>query len=113
MPSVNSAYWFLSALTAQVAVIAYLGMFAAAIKLKRLSVIHANQFQIYGGVKGTAITALFGFSGCITAIIVGFIPISEVSVSIWVFDTMLVMGIILTLVLPYIITYHYQKPTLK
>ena len=111
MPSVNSAYWFLSALTAQLAVIAYLGMFAAAIKLKINNAPKPKQFQIYGGVKGTAITAILGLSGCVIAIIVGFIPTSEVTMSVWIFDAMLIVGIVLALILPCVITWRYQKPS--
>ena len=111
MPSVNSAYWFLSALTAQLAVIAYLGMFAAAIKLRIKNVTKNNQFKIYGGIKGTIITAGFGLTGCIVAIAVGFIPTSEVTMSVWAFDFMLIIGIVLALILPCAITWNYQKPS--
>ena len=113
MPSVLTAYSFLSTLTAQLAIIGYLGMFAAAIKLKINNVKKTKKFQIYGGLIGTILTVIFGFSSCIIAIFLGFIPTSDVIMSIWVFDAMLVIGIILLLMLPCIITWYYQKPSIK
>ncbi|MBK2124629.1 APC family permease [Fangia hongkongensis] len=101
MPSVNSAYWFLSALTAQLAVIAYIGMFVAAVVLrKRQTKTTPNQFVIKGGIFSTAFLSALGIIGAIIAIIVGFIPTDDVSVSTLIFDSMLVVGIILSLIIP-------------
>lgn len=108
MPSVNSAYWFLSALTAQLAVLAYIGMFAAAIKLRRQNQPKPGQYVIFGGVKGTISMAVLGFIGCVIAISVGFIPTSDVTMSAVNFDLLLLTGIIIALVIPYVITRNYQ-----
>ncbi|WP_224728283.1 APC family permease [Cysteiniphilum sp. JM-1] len=108
MPSVNSAYWFLSALTAQLAVLAYIGMFAAAIKLRRQNHPKPGQYVIFWGVKGTVSMAILGFVGCVIAISVGFIPTSDVTMSAVNFDLLLLTGIIIALVIPYVITRNYQ-----
>lgn len=109
MPSVNSAYWFLSVLTAQLAVLAYIGMFAAAIKLRGQSLPTSGQYVIFGGMKGTIIIASLGFIGCIIAISVGFIPSSDVTMSVLNFDLLLLVGIVIALVIPYFITRNYQE----
>nr|WP_239986781.1 APC family permease [Fastidiosibacter lacustris] len=108
MPSVNSAYWFLSALTAQLAVLGYIGMFAAAIKLRVTNPIKLGQYQIYGGVKGTIVMSSLGFISCLVAIIVGFIPTSDVTMSTFNFDLLLVTGIVIALAFPYVLTRNYS-----
>ncbi|WP_395947457.1 APC family permease [Caedibacter taeniospiralis] len=108
MPSVNSAYWFLSALTAQLAVLAYIGMFAAAIKLRLSNELKPGQYMIFGGVKGTIMMAVLGFIGCIIAISVGFIPTSDVSMPALDFDLLLLGGIVIALFIPYFITRNYR-----
>lgn len=101
MPSVNSAYWFLSALTAQLAVIAYVGMFAAAIKLRLSQPLKVGQYQISKSVYGTVLMAGLGFVGCIVAVLVGFIPTSDVQMSALSFDTLLITSIVIALIIPY------------
>ena len=108
MPSVNSAYWFLSVLTAQLAVIAYIGMFAAAIKLRLNNPIKSGQYNIFLGAKGTILMACLGFFGCFLAIGVGFIPTSDVKMSGVSFNLLLISGIALTLIIPYFITRNYK-----
>ncbi|MFZ9036250.1 MAG: APC family permease [Francisellaceae bacterium] len=109
MPSVNSAYWFLSALTAQLAMLAYIGMFAAAIKLRMNNPIKPGQFEIFGGIKGTIVMAAVGFFACLLSIAVGFIPTADVDMSGWIFDAMLAIGIIISLLIPFIITQKYEE----
>jgi amino acid transporter len=104
MPSVNQAYWYLSDLTAQLAVIAYILMFITAVKLKMSYPLVDGQYEIYKGSLGTIIMALLGCIGCIVAIIVGFIPIGNMDMSAFSFDLMLVIGIIMTLIIPGVIT---------
>lgn len=58
MPSVNEAYWYLSDLTAQLAVIAYILMFITAVKLKISSPLQEGQYEIFKDSFGTI---LMGF----------------------------------------------------
>ncbi|QIV95766.1 amino acid/polyamine/organocation transporter (APC superfamily) [Allofrancisella inopinata] len=104
MPSVSEAYWYLSDLTAQLAVIAYIIMFIAAIKLKVSQPLQQGQYEIYKGLFGTVIMAILGCVGCFMAIVVGFIPIDNLNMSIMQFDTLLLVGIVVTLIVPFVIT---------
>lgn len=108
MPSVNSAYWFLSALTAQLAVFAYLGLFSAALKLKYHSLKNGH-FISNGMSKSTIVAVCLGFIGCIIAIIVGFIPTLDVSISIFHFDLLLLIGIVIVLLIPFYMTRNYKE----
>ncbi|ASG67698.1 amino acid transporter [Francisella halioticida] len=104
MPSVNEAYWYLSDLTAQLAVMAYILMFITAVKLKLSQPLQAGQYEIFRGALGTVIMSLLGCLGCVTAIIVGFIPIDRVDMSVFKFDMLLIIGIVIALIIPAIIT---------
>lgn len=60
MPSVNSSYWVLSNLTAQLALLFYILMFAAAIRLRYLRTQVKRHFKIPGGNYGLWIVCLTG-----------------------------------------------------
>ena len=105
MPSVNDAYWYLSDLTAQLAVIAYILIFISAVKLKLSQSSKDGQFEIYKGAIGTSIVASIGIIGCIIAIIVGFIPLEDSAMSVFKFDMLLLIGIVVSLIIPYIILF--------
>lgn len=104
LPSVHSAYWFLSDLTAQLALIAYIGMFFAAIKLRLSYAVKPNQFVIPGGVKMTIGLSIIALFVCIASIIVGFIPTPDVAMPNASFIELLAAGIIIALGIPYIWT---------
>ena len=104
MPSVNEAYWYLSDLTAQLAVIAYILMFITAVKLKISSPLQKGQYEIFKGSFGTILMALLGCFVCLVAIIVGFIPIDNMAMSVFNFDMMLIIGIVIALIIPAVIT---------
>ncbi|MDE4957694.1 amino acid transporter, partial [Francisella tularensis subsp. holarctica] len=76
---VNEAYWYLSDLTAPLAVIAYILLFITAVKLKISSPLEEDQYEICKGSCGTILMALLGCFGCLVAIIVGFIPIDNMA----------------------------------
>lgn len=106
MPTVNEAYWYLSNLTAQLAVIAYILMFITAIKLKKDYPLQEGQYEIYKGLIGTVMMAILGCVGCLIAIVVGFIPIGDQHMSALKFDLLLGMGIVVTLIIPLIISFR-------
>ena len=105
MPSVNDAYWYLSALTAQLAVIGYIFIFVAAVKLKASQPLLEGQYQISKGLFGTTFMAILGCIGCLISIVVGFIPIDGLAMSTFSFDMLLLGGIVLTLIVPLVISF--------
>lgn len=100
-PSVNAGYWFLSALTAQIAMMVYLFMFAAAIYLRYKSPNKPRAYQIPFGNKGMWLTAGLGFITCLGAITIGFIPPEGIVLgSLKRYESLLVLGIFLSFLIP-------------
>lgn len=103
MPSVNSSYWVLSNLTAQLALIFYILMFAAAIKLRHKHSHVKRAFHIPGGLIGTTLVCGIGIVTCFLAIILGFLPPSQVAVgSVIAYEAILIGGIMICCVPPFI-----------
>lgn len=104
LPSVNSAYWYLSDLTAELAMIAYIAMFVAAIKLrlKHKQDAELNAFTIHENPIFTILIATLGIFGSLLAIVIGFFPTSDIEMSAFNFDLLLVGGIIISLIIPFV-----------
>ncbi len=114
-PSINSFYWILSDLTGQLALLYYVILFAALIKLRHKksqlsktkghkNISRENGFEIPGGVIGLWLTGIIGISSCLGAIMIGFIPPDNIAVghhaSYW---GLLSGGMIIFAVFPWIL----------
>lgn len=103
--SINAAYWLLSDLCAQLALIVYLFMFAAAIKLRYLHPTHRGAYRIPLGITGLWITATVGFLCCLSTVILGFIPPTQIPINYLVFyESFLIGGIILFILVPWMLS---------
>ena len=80
LPTINSAYWFLTALAAQLYMIMYLIMFVAAIKLRIKNPTKHAAFKIPGGVKGLVFVSSIGILSTVLTIIISIFPPSDVDV---------------------------------
>lgn len=101
MPSINSSYWLLSALTAQLALIVYLFMFSAGVKLRYSAKSVKRAFTIPGGNFVMWVIASIGFLTCLAAIALGFLPPEDIDVgNLWFYDGFLVAGIVIFCVAP-------------
>lgn len=110
MPTVSSSYWVLTAMTAQLAMLVYLALFAAAfwLRFKRPHVVRA--YRVPFGIVGMAIVCFFGVISSSAAIVLGFIPPSQLSVgNVFLYEGILILGIVL-LTAPPIIIYLMRKP---
>jgi len=95
MPNVSSSYWILSDLTAQLALLVYVFMFSAAIKLRYKHPTQKRQYRIPGRF-GMWITAGIGLITCLGALVLGFIPPEQVDVgNIGIYEAFLVIGLLL------------------
>lgn len=93
--SMSTPYWILSVLTAQLALIFYICLFAAAIKLRYTGPKIAHAYRIPGGNWGIWLSGGIGILTCIGAIIIGFIPPADVPIgNIALYETLLILGII-------------------
>ena len=110
MPSVQSFYQILSQMTASLYLIMYMLLFAAAIVLRYKMKSSNRPFRL-GGNPLMWIIAGLGFCGSLLAFILSFIPPAQISTgspTTWV--TILVVGCIIVVVIPFII-YSMRKPS--
>lgn len=108
LPSINAIYWLLSALSTQLYMIMYLLMFSSALKLKKKIKYRQNSFIIPGKMFGAWIVSGLGLIGSIIALIVGFIPPSNLNIgSGWYYEFLFLSGMA-ALILPIIGFYLYQ-----
>ena len=103
MPSVNGSYWLLTALAAQLYMMMYLIMFAAAIKLRIKAPHQPRAFQIPGGLPGMIFVAGVGMIGTFTTLVVSFMPPDGINVgNIARYELTLIVGLILMCLPPFI-----------
>lgn len=108
MPSVNSSYWILTALTSQLALLFYIFMFAAVVRLRYRSPEVSRSYKIPGGMWGVWIVAGVGILTSIGVILLGFLPPSNLQItSIRTYELILVGGILLFSLPPLLI--HRNK----
>jgi amino acid transporter len=79
LPTIKSAYWFLTELAAQLYMLMYLLMFVTAIVLRLRSPNKSAAFKIPGGTVGLIFVCLIGIIGTLTTICISFFPPSDVS----------------------------------
>jgi len=97
MPSINSFYWMLTALTAQLYLIMYIMMFAALIKLRYSQPNTKRPYSLPGGLKGAWVIGGLGVVAAAGGILLGFIPPSQIDTgSGMFFQIFIVFSIFLT-----------------
>jgi amino acid transporter len=74
LPSVNQAYWILSAMTVELLCIVYFLVFAALIKLRYSQPDTPRPFRIPGGMPGVWLVGGLGAVGVVFSFIVGLMP---------------------------------------
>ena len=109
MPSVNSAFWLLSDVTAILALIVYIFMFAAVIYLRFKCPEVKRSFMIPGGKVGVMMVASIGLISTISAIIIGFFPPSQIPVgNLFKYEFLLIAGVLVGCLLP-LAVYAWQQ----
>ncbi|MCX7115743.1 MAG: amino acid permease [Gammaproteobacteria bacterium] len=100
--TVSASYWLLTDLSAQLALIVYILMFAAAIKL-RFSAAHLPRpFRIPGPRIIMILVAGSGLLCCVFATLLGFIPPAQVQIHhVLKFELILISGIVLFMAVPW------------
>ena len=103
--SINAAYWMLSDLCAQMALMVYIIMFAAAIKLRYSKPDQPRGFTIPGGNIVMWLISGIGILCCATAMLIGFIPPSQIPIdNVYLFESFLIGGLILFVLVPWLIS---------
>ena len=113
MPSVNSAYWILTALNAQLYLIMYIIMFISVVVLRHKKPNVPRAFKIGGGIIGIYVVAMVAVLGALFTLILGFFPPSQLETgSIWFYEAFLIIGIVVMTIVPLLI-YALRKPHWK
>ncbi len=110
MPTVSSAYWILNAMLAELYLLMYILLFAAAIKLryKRPDVVRA--YKIPGGVIGMWCVGGIGLLGSAATFLIGFFPPEQIKTGNETFYVVfLIVGILIACTAPSLILI-FKKP---
>ena len=113
MPTISGAFWIMSALTAQLYMIMYLFMFAAAIKLRYSQPDKHRPYRVPGGKWGMWIISGVAFLTALFAIIVGFIPTSGVRAAgtehVVLYIGFLFFGSLFFVAVPLVLYYIFER----
>jgi len=105
LPSVNASYWLLTEMTAQLALMMYVIMFAAAIALRYVKKDVRRPYRIPGGNVVMWLIAGLALLTCVSMILIGFIPPAEVDVgNLWHYEALLIGGFVLFCTIPLLIS---------
>lgn len=111
MPNLSASYWILTALSAQIYLVMYLLMFASAIKLRYSHPAVPRAYKIPHKHKGMWFVASLGMVASTIAIILGFLPPSQLVVgNITFYELFLALGLGLMILLP-LWMHSHRKPS--
>jgi amino acid transporter len=110
LPSVNQAYWILSAMTVELLCIVYVLIFAAVIKLRYSQPDTPRPFRIPGGMAGIWLVGGLGMAGTVFSFIVGLMPPSYFQTGGMVYVGSVLLGTFL-LAVPPLVFLHLKKPS--
>ncbi len=109
VPSVNAFYWFLTALSTELYMIMYILMFLSALALHHRYVNRPKVFKIPGKNMGMWAVCLLGMVGCVSTILVSFLPPSNVDIgSPMRYVSMICVGNLAT-ICPVLLFYQYRR----
>jgi amino acid transporter len=104
-PSINNAYFMISVIVAQLYLIMYVLMFAAAIRLRYTKANVPRSYKVPGGKIGIWILGGIGILASLLTFLVGFFPPKQLTFNSPTFYvSFLVIGIIVVCLMPWIIS---------
>jgi amino acid transporter len=110
LPSVNQAYWILSAMTVELLCIVYVLVFASVIKLRYSQPDTPRPFKIPGGMAGVWLVGGLGACGTTFAFIVGLMPPSYFSTSGLTYVSAVLFGTFV-LAVPPLVFLKFKNPS--
>lgn len=106
MPSVASAFWLLSDITAILSLIVYVLMFISVLVLRVRKPEVKRSFKVPGGKVGLWVFALLGLASCLLTIGIGFVPPAQIMIgSVWLYEAMLIGGVLLGCLAPWVLVF--------
>lgn len=111
LPTVESAYQIMSQMATIIYLIMVLMIYASFIRLRRTSPGRKRGFKVPGGKAGEWIVCTFGIAGALLALILSFLPPSQISTgSPIIYVGIIVAGVAMFVALP-LIVYSKRKPS--
>lgn len=108
LPTINAAFWLLTALTTQLYMLMYVILFLSGLCLSYKRIYSQKTFTIPGKKFGAWLVCLFGLIGCTITIVIGFIPPLHLKLnSYFLYEFLFITGMI-ALILPVFFLYWYQ-----
>ncbi|MGL5742224.1 MAG: APC family permease [Legionella sp.] len=109
LDSINAAYWMLSDLCAQMALLVYIFMFAAAIKLRYSRPSQPRAYKVPGGNGVMWLLCGIGTLCCLSAIVIGFVPPTQIPIgNVFIFESFLIGGLILFALIPWFLAKRHD-----
>jgi len=113
MPSVSSSFWILTDLAAIIYLSVYIIMFLTALKLRVSQPNTVRPYSVPGGKVGIWILSIMGIIACLSAIVLGFFPPSQLPMGNTIFYvSFLFFGALIIISFPFIL-FHLRKPSWK
>ena len=110
IPSVSSAYWIFAAMATQVYLIMYVLMFIAAMRLRRSQPDHARGYR----APALGLLCLLGAVSSVAALVIGFVPPSQLAHSNpLAYGVLILAGILAIGILPPLLLDRLRKPGWK
>ena len=114
MPTVSSSYWLLTAITAQLAMLVYLTLFAAAVVLRYKKPHIKRVYRVPFGNVGMWILGSLGILTSLVVIALGFVPPVQIETgNLLKYEMILVIGMILLCLPPTIIFNIKQRSKVR
>ncbi len=113
MPSVSSAFWILSDLTAQLALSCYIILFAAAIYLRYKHPLIKRPYKVPFGNLGMWVICIAGIIACLFTVVIGYFPPDQLNIgSLAFYETFLIVGFVFFYTFP-LLLYKFRKSSWK
>ena len=109
VPSVNTAYWMLSAMTVQILAIMYILLFASVIRLRYKEPNTPRPYKIPGGKLGIWLVGGAGAIACLFTFVIGFVPPTGLTTQGPLQYVLTMVGGTVMLSLPPFIFYHFRR----
>ena len=110
IPSVSRAYWIFAALATQVYLIMYVLMFIAAMRLRRSQPDRARGYR----APALGLLAVIGVVSSVAALVIGFVPPSQLgSSNPLLYTVLLVAGILVVGIFPPLLMDRFRRPGWK